>query len=403
MTVWEELVGQEAVTATLSAASAAAARLVAGEPVEPGAMTHAWLFSGPPGSGRSTAARAFAAALQCAEPERVPGADPGCGHCDGCHTALAGTHADVEVVSPEGLSIAVRDARELVARSARAPSLRRWQVVLVEDADRLTEQAANALLKAVEEPPPRGVWLLCVPTPEDLVPTIRSRCRVVRLRTPSAAAVAEVLQRRDGVTAEVAAWAVRAAGGHVGRARRLAGDPESARRRRDVLRVPQEVTTVGRCYAAAAALVAASAEEAETEHRGVDEAETAALKEALGAGGTRGARAASTAAPRGSAGALAELERRQRSRGKRGQRDALDRALGDLVAFYRDVLLVQAGAQVPLVHGDHADAVRDAARRTTPESTLRRMEAVLACGRAVDASVAPLLAVEEMALALRDG
>ncbi|MEV4722909.1 DNA polymerase III subunit delta', partial [Micromonospora humida] len=206
--------------AALAEADEGAAAGSTGTAVDPGAgMTHAWIFTGPPGSGRSVAARAFAAALQCVH-------GTGCGTCPGCHTTLTGTHADVRLVAPEGLSIGVGEMRALVLRAASTPSGGRWQVVIIEDADRLTEAAGNALLKAVEEPPPRTVFLLCAPSthPEDVSVTIRSRCRVVPLRQPSAAAVAEVLVRRDGIAPDVAQWAAAAAQGHVGRARRLARD-----------------------------------------------------------------------------------------------------------------------------------------------------------------------------------
>src|SRR5262249_40524107 len=152
--VFDSLVGQREAVDILRRASAAAARVVAGEPGT--GMTHAWIFTGPPGSGRSVAARAFAAALQCTVnadlPLRtqVPPRDQGCGECAACHTALAGTHADVRFVVPEGLTIGVGEMRALVLRAAGAPTQGRWQVLLVEDADRLTEQAGNALLKAIE-------------------------------------------------------------------------------------------------------------------------------------------------------------------------------------------------------------------------------------------------------------
>src|SRR5882672_6325096 len=201
--VFDSLVGQDEVIETLSAAVEAAAAVVAGADVPTGAMTHAWLFTGPPGSGRSVAARAFAAALQCAQ--------GGCGECAECHTTLAGTHADVRSVVPEGLSISVDEMRALVLRAASSPIGGRWQVVLIEDADRLTEKASNALLKAVEEPSPRTVFLLCTPSthPDDVSVTIRSRCRVVTLRTPPTEAIAEMLQA-DGVDAASAAWAAAA-------------------------------------------------------------------------------------------------------------------------------------------------------------------------------------------------
>lgn len=380
--VFDALVGQDAVVAQLSKAVAAAAGSGQG-------FTHAWLFSGPPGSGRSVAARAFAAALQCRR--------QGCGQCASCHTVLAGSHADVVLVSPAGLSIGVDEARDIVRRSSLAPSTGAFQIVVIEDADRLTENAANALLKAIEEPPPLGVFLLCVPSADDLPPTIRSRCRLVALRTPSASAVARHLTATDGVDAAMAAFAARAAQGHVGRARRLATDDEARRQRREVLDLPLAVGDVGSCFVAADALVKASVEESTRLTGDVDAAETAALKEALGEGGTGKVKV------RGSAGALKDLERRQKSRETRFQRDMLDRALTDLAAFYRDVLLVQTRADVEPIHVDLSTQIERVARASTPEETLRRIEAVLRCRERIAANVAPLLAVEELALALRAG
>ncbi|MPZ25581.1 MAG: DNA polymerase III subunit delta' [Micromonosporaceae bacterium] len=423
-TVFDRLVGQaEAVTTLRRAAAAAAVQLAASRAlggaggdhapgivghstpqdpplphqaqVEGGAMTHAWLFTGPPGSGRSVAARALAAALQCAD-------GTGCGQCPGCHTTLAGTHADVQLVVPEGLSIPVGQMRELVLRAASTPTGGRWQVLLIEDADRLTEAAGNALLKAVEEPSPRTVFLLCTPSlhPDDIAVTIRSRCRVVALRQPPAAAVASLLQTRDAVPADVAAWAAAAAQGHVGRARRLAADPAARQRREAVLGVPRRLTGVGACFDAASALIDAAETEAAAAAAETDPAERAELETALGAGGTgRGA----AGAIRGAAGQLKELERRQKSRATRTQRDALDRALVDLAGFYRDVLAVQFGAPVPPIHTDTAEMVGAAASRWSAESTLRRVEAVLACREAIELNVKPRIAVEAMMLALWRG
>jgi DNA polymerase-3 subunit delta' len=374
------------------------------------AMTHAWLFTGPPGSGRSVAARAFAAALQCTAANSGLGVEPGCGICQGCHTVLAGTHADVEVVRPQGLSLGVREARELVARAALAPSGRHWQVILMEDADRLTEGAANVLLKAVEEPAPRTVWLMCVPSAEDLVVTIRSRCRVVSLRTPPTDAVAAVLVSRDGVSPEVALFAARAAQGHVGRARRLATDDSARERRHAVLQLPSSLGDVGGCLAAAEALVKAVSAEAGEVTSSLDEAETASYKEAFGEGATatglgRGssAGAASRGAVRAATAALKDLELRQRSRATRTQRDALDRALTDLAGFYRDVLITQLGAGVDIANSDEDAAIRALAAASTPEATLRRLSALMACRASLDANANPLLSVEALTLALRAG
>ncbi|MCW2714596.1 MAG: polymerase delta prime subunit [Frankiales bacterium] len=396
MSVFDTLVGQERVVEQLQAAVDAAARLRDGGSVDSraGGMTHAWLFTGPPGSGRSVAARAFAAGLQC---ER----GTGCGHCEACAQSLSGAHPDVAVIVPEGLHLKIKEAREIIHRSSRAPTRGRWQVTLIEDADRMEERTSNTLLKAIEEPPPHGVLLLCAPSVEDLLPTIRSRCRLVSLRTPPAEAVASVLVSRDGVDPAMAAFAAQAAQGHIGRARRLATDEDARRERRDVLSLPRSLQGVGSALAAADDLVSAAKEEAVASTKLRDAQETEALATALGAGAT--GKGLTGRNPKGGAGALKELETRQKDRAKRTQRDALDRALVDLAAFYRDVLQVQLGTRTALVHGDLSEQAATIARATTAESTLRRIDAVLACREALDANVAPLLAVEAMALALRTG
>jgi DNA polymerase-3 subunit delta' len=337
------------------------------------------------------AARAFAAALLCP--------DGGCGHCPSCHQVRAGTHADLLLVRPDGLSYGVKQTRSLVLRAAGAPSGGRWRVVLFEDADRATEQAANALLKAIEEPPPRTVWLLCAPSAEELVTTIRSRCRLVVLRTPAAEAIAGVLTA-EGVSPDRALTAARAAQGHFGRARRLATDSEAAARRDDVLAVPPRLTSLGPALSAAAALVKAAEAEAAAISADLDEPERGALRRAFGEGSTGKGVAK---AVRGAAGALRDLEDRQKSRATRLKRDALDRALLDLAAFYRDVLAIQLGAAVDLASAGHEADVRRQADGSSAEATVRRIEAVMTCRERLELNVAPLLAVEEMTLALAAG
>ena len=376
MSVFDELAGQEAVVAQLQDALA-------------GGMTHAWLFTGPPGSGRSVAARAFAAALLCPY--------GGCGTCPSCRQVRAGTHADLLLVRPDGLSFGVRQTRELVLRAAGAPSGGRWLVVLFEDADRCTEQAANALLKAIEEPAKRTVWLLCAPGAEDLVTTIRSRCRVMTLRVPPSSAVAQVLVERDGVEPSRALDAARAAQGHIGRARRLATDSDAAARRAAVLKVPVQATSLGPALAAAAALVKTAEDEAKSVTEQLDEPEREALRKAFGEGSTGKGVAK---AMRGMAGALKDLEDRQKSRATRVKRDTLDGALLELAAFYRDVLMVQYGADVELANTDRVDDVRRLAALSGPEATLRRLESIMRCRERLTLNVAPLLAVEEMAISL---
>ncbi|MFC5950281.1 DNA polymerase III subunit delta' [Pseudonocardia lutea] len=381
--VWREVVGQPAAVAELSTAAST-----------PSAMTHAWLFTGPPGSGRSNAARAFAAALQC------PGG--GCGECQACHTVLARTHADVREVVPEGLSISVAEMRNLVQLAARRPSTGAWQILIITDADRLTEGAANALLKAVEEPADQTVFLLCAPSdhPDDVPVTIRSRCRVVALRTPAPEAIAEVLVERDGIEPEQARWAASVSGGHVGRARRLARDAEARERRERVLGVPLRLRHLGDAFAFADDLVRFAEAEAADVSGARDAAEREELAVAMGAGGTGKGVAA---AARGAKAAERELERRQKSRNTRTQRDALDRALIDLAGFYRDVLVAGAAATVALGNPDRESDIRQAAREWSPESTLRRLEAVLACREALELNVKPRIAVEAMMTALQQG
>ena len=376
MSIFDELVGQESAVAQLRSAVA-------------GAMTHAWLFTGPPGSGREVAARAFAAALLCPY--------GGCGECPSCRQVRAGTHADLLLVQPQGLSYGVRETRDLVLRAAGAPSGGRWRVVLFEDADRCTEAAANALLKAIEEPAPRTVWLLCSPSAEDLVTTIRSRCRVIALRVPPAESVAAMLASRDGIDYERALAAARAAQGNIDQARRLAVDPAAAARRAAVLRVPVQSVSLGPALAAAATLVKSAEDEAKAMTEELDEPERGKLRQAFGEGSTgRGV----AKAMRGMAGAMKDLEDRQKSRATRVKRDTLDRALLELASFYRDVLMVQVGADVELANVDRADDLRQLAGKSAPESTLRRLEAIMRCRERLTMNVAPLLAVEELTISL---
>lgn len=373
--VWADVVGQSHTVATLS-----------GVVADPQRMTHAWLLTGPPGSGRSTAARAFAAALQCPR--------GGCGECRECRTAQAGTHADVTVVATEGLSIGVEQARELAGLAALRPSVGSWRVIVVEDADRLTERAADALLKAVEEPPGRTVWVLCAPSLEDVIITIRSRTRHVRLRTPPVKDVADLLVRRDGIDPPMAMYAARVAQSHVGLAKRLATDEGARIRRREVVRMTTRIRTVVDAVGAAADLAAIATEESGAAGSQRDAAERVRLLQSLGADPS-----ARTQPPHVRA-QLSALEKEQKLRATRFGRDVVDRGLIDLLSVYRDALVVSLGAPVALVNEDLRADVDTVSRAMTREQLVSAMDAIGTARERIAANVPPLLALEAMAISL---
>jgi len=379
MTVWRDVIGQDSAVATLHRAA-----------TDPASMTHAWLLTGPPGSGRSVAARAFAAALQCPE--------GGCGECRECRTAVDGSHADVDVIATEGLSIKVALVRDLVQLAALRPSVGRWRIIIIEDADRLTafsDAPANALLKALEEPTPRTVWILCAPSVEDVIITIRSRSRHVRLRTPPAEAVAELLQRRDGVDGPMAMYAARAAQSHVGLARRLARDEGARIRRRDVIALAGKIRGVGHAIDAAADLAKIADEESGAASTERDAAERQRLMEVLGAD------PAARTQPPHIRSQLAALEKEQKARATRQARDVLDRSLLDLLSIYRDALVLHTGAPIGLVNEDSMASVQHLAHAMSPEQLLQAIDAIGVARERIGLNVSPLLALEAMALSLR--
>ena len=373
--VWSSLVGQRHVVHTL-------ARAVAGQ-----GMTHAWLFTGPPGSGRSNAALAFAAALQCP--------DGGCGTCHTCQTALAGTHPDVSVTRSETSVLYIDDMRSLVHRSALAPAENRWQIMVIEDADRLGERTGNTLLKAIEEPTPKTVWLLCAPTLEDVLPTIRSRARSISLTTPTAAEVSRFLMEKDGVPEPVAAFAARASQGHIGRARALARDESTRNRRREVVALPGRLTSLGACMNAAANLIEIARDETEAITDTTNTREMAELDATYG--DDRKAKQS-----RSYKAALRELTHSQKQRQKRREMDVIDRSLMDIMSVYRDAIALQSGAPGALVNEEVRGEIEDLARRSTPEENLRRIDAIfLARENMSEFNATPLMTLESMMVTLR--
>ena len=376
-TVYDNLVGQDHASEILRAAVAASR-----SGVETQEMTHAWLFTGPPGSGRSSAAVAFAQALVCA--------NSGCGTCNECQSAANGSHPDVEIIRTEGLSIKVEEVRELLTRVAWAPSMGGWRVVVMEDADRLTESAANALLKAIEEPGNRTVWLLCAPTLHDVLPTIRSRCRHIQLHTPSDEAVAQVLMNRDGISPAMAQYAARVSQGHIGRAKYLALNESVRSNRTRIMQLPLQLGSLAAAFQAAQTLVdlATTSANASAEER--DEREIAALQEAYGKGATGRGMAS------GAAKAVKELEKEQKSRSTRMVRDSIDGALLDIATFYRDVMMVQTGNAGALINTDMADAIHAYAAKHPAHTTITKITAIMEARTNLAHNAAPLLTCEAL-------
>ncbi len=379
MEVWDDLPGQDKAIAALRRA------------VFEGNPAHAWLFTGPPGSGRSNAARAFAAALQCQLPDP---AARGCGQCKACVTVLAGTHPDVALIATEKVNYQIEDVRTLITKAQDRPSTAPWRVIIVEDADRMTERTTNVLLKSIEEPPPHTVWILCAPSPADVLVTIRSRCRSVSLAVPTRQAVAELLVRRDGLTAEQADFAARVSQSHIGIARRLARDEEARRRRDRTVRMPLRIRSVSDAVMAAAELVELSTAEATASSTERAEREAAALRTALGMD-------ADAPIPPQQRSQFKALEENAKRRARRSTHDALDRSLIDLTTFFRDVLLLQLKSGTELVNEYLSENLHAYANASRPEATVAKIDAIAEARARIGANVAPLLAIEAMMVALR--
>ena len=385
--MWNELIGQEFSVKTLQQASLDSKLALTGKVVS--GFSQAWLITGPPGSGRSTAARLFAATLQCEE--------NGCGKCVSCISVKNGTHPDVHVITPTGLSYGIDDTKDLVKEAAMLPGLGQWNIIILEDADRLTTEAGNALLKAIEEPAKLTMWILCAPSSKDVLITIKSRCRIVSLRTPPAEEIAELLIKRDGIDKAMAHFAAHASLGHVGRAKLLATDEQVRERRSLVLQVPFELKDLPSCFAAAQRLVDAATEDADIATDEMDEKELDNLLRAYGQGAEG---VSKTKVQRLASGAKKELEEGQKKRYKRITRDRLDLTLQELAAFYRDVLVLQTGADLELFHTEMKGSLQRFADSSSINSSIKRLDAVEATRRMLNSEAAPLLVLESMTVQL---
>ena len=387
--IWNSLVGQSDVVEKLSRAVTDAEKIRIGEPGP--AMTHAWLITGPPGSGRSTAATTFAAALICPL--------NGCGTCQICRMAPVGGHPDVEIITPSGLSYGVDDARELVRLSSLAPIDSPWRVIVMEDADRLTDQAFDSLLKSLEEPTPHTVWVLCAPSVEDVLPTIVSRTRHISLRTPTTKDVTELLIETYKVDPAMAAFAARASQGHIGRARGLATEEASRTRRQSDLRSAISLRDVPSCIYAARDIVTEATTAANNRADSLDSKEDVLLRAAFGI--EEGSRITGSS-KRSVDSAKKQLLTHQKTRRKRMIRDEVDRSLVDLLGLFRDILIVQLDSNLELINQEMRPAIESFAARGNPADTTRTLEAIERARATIKANTPPQLALESLMVSIKD-
>jgi len=389
MNVFDSLIGQEQAVAEMKHAATDAAKVAIGERGD--AMTHAWLIVGPPGSGRSTLALAFAASLVCS--------NGGCGECIDCRNVAAGIHPDVEHVVPEGIIYKVEAARNLIERASLLPTRSPWHVIVVEDVDRFRIEAASTLLKSLEEPPAQTVWLLCAPTVDDVAPTIRSRCRLVLLTSPTLSAIAEQLSARFGIDSAMAAFAARTAQGHIGRARAIATDENVRIRRKQIMDIPTNLRSVSSCFELANNIVASANADTDSIVEPLDESDDQDIRTAFGEGSEgKGLKTVE----RQKKSALKDLEDRAKGRRRRVLMDQYDRVLLDLTSYYRDVLVIQSGAQVELVNEELREAITRVANVDSESETLNRIAAITETRDQIAANVNPLNAFESLLVSLRD-
>jgi DNA polymerase III subunit delta' len=374
--IWSELLGQPEAVSQLRRAVADKNEV----------LQHAWLLTGPPGSGRSNAAMAFAAALLCDK--------AGCGECKSCRMVSSGSHPDVSVLATEKVIISIEEIRQLVSASHFGGSISKYQIMIIEDADRMAERSSNVLLKALEEPPAGTIWLLCAPSEADMLPTIRSRVRRVALKQPSTQTVADLLVARDKVEPKLALQVAAEAQGHIGMALRLATSSDARARRNETLVAALGIDTIPKAMATAERWLELAKKDAEALTLERDGQERANLLATLGIpeGGT---------VPPALRADIKALEEAQKRRSTRSLRDGIDRILVDLMSLYRDIMTIQLGAGSELVNQDLRATLDEVASSSTSAQTIAKLEAMAQARIRIGANVRDLIVLEALAIALR--
>lgn len=386
MSVWDRIVGQTPVVRTLSTIAENSSE-----------VTQSWLIAGPPGSGRSYVARAFAAALECP--------DHGDGTCKVCQSVVKGTHPDVTVLTTDKVTISIDQVRSLIEDSEQMPATAPWRIIIIEDVDRMTERTTNVLLKEIEEPAEHTIWILCAPSAQDVLPTIRSRTRLVTLAVPSNEAVTEFVMQRYGhdtsidppVTQQIAAQAARIAEGHIGLASMYATHRAMLTERTSVIEGVLGLRRTSDAVVLADRISAGAAKQAETEVDERIEHERVAFRTDRGFG-------ADDKIP-------PVLRREYNSIGKavdrkraitRLSRDVLDRTLTDISSIYRDVCVLQNHAEegAGIVNLENRTAITDLSVHLTKQEAIDRVEAISRARARLNGNGAPLLVFEALLASL---
>ena len=381
MSVWDSLVGQQPVIDMLS-------RIAQGDPSQ---IAQSWLICGPPDSGRSNMARAFAAALESPdhgmsdEPTRVT------------QQVLAGTHPDVTVLATNKVTIGIDQVREIITASEQMPATAPWRIIIIEDVDRMLERTTNVLLKEIEEPAEHCIWLLCAPSAQDVLPTIRSRTRIVNLAVPSASAVAEFLTSTTNVEPKIAQRASRLAEGHIGIAKLYATDKQVMTDRDELV-----VGVLNLARASDAVLLAGNLIDNAKAQAEVDASRTAADQEAEFRR-INGLEPGERIPPklRGAFNQIAKKDDLKRLTTRR-TRDVLDRALNSIASIYRDVAVLQNNAEdsVGLINLENRSAITELSVRLNRAGAVARLDEVAHTRKRLAGNGNPLLVFESLFCAL---